>query len=378
MAIIDTNRRTTSHLKCLKKAGVDTIIRYYARFRAQPQKRLTLEEAEAILASGIKIAVVCQSSGDNASYFTKKMGMQDGVYARNYGASVIGQPDGSAIYFSVDYDAPQDEIDDNIVPYFESIAESFEPSVNLPEYSIGCYGNGAVCKTLLDAGLVKYTWLSQSTGHLGHKAFKKSGRWTLFQNLPSDLCSIGVDVDELNSNTSDFGSFAELIDASTLVSQETKPVSAASFLATDTDDFATWFISQGFRHFKPYELLVMGGRHGNPGSPCFGKNTHPPREKWNNIVETLRVLDLLRDRLDAPIRITSAYRNKPYNTCIGGAGESMHVEFKALDFIGEGGSRPVDWARTLRSMRDDEGIFSGGVGLYPGFVHVDCGTTRDW
>ena len=55
------------------------------------------------------------------------------------------------------------------------------------------------------------------------------------------------------------------------------------------------------------------------------------------------------------------------------------MRFNAIDFAFEGNSRPVDWARTLRSMRDDERLFKGGVGLYASFVHVDTrGHDVDW
>ena len=55
------------------------------------------------------------------------------------------------------------------------------------------------------------------------------------------------------------------------------------------------------------------------------------------------------------------------------------MAFRAIDFMVEGNSRPTDWARALRSMRDDEGLFKGGVGLYASFVHLDTrGTNADW
>src|SRR5262249_33882931 len=119
--IIDTNHRTTSHLSSLAEKGVTAIIRYYARFTQQPEKRLIRSEAEAILNAGMSIAVVHQAAGDHAAAFSQDTGIADATHARNYGAKVIGQPGGSAIYFGVDFDARQADVNNRIVPYFQQV-----------------------------------------------------------------------------------------------------------------------------------------------------------------------------------------------------------------------------------------------------------------
>ncbi|HET7715414.1 MAG TPA: DUF1906 domain-containing protein [Bauldia sp.] len=209
--IVDTNRRTTPHLACLRNRGVTAIIRYYARMTRQPEKRLTRAEAEAIVAAGLHIGVVFQSAGDSAACFGRRTGLKDGVHSRSYAASVIGQPEGSAIYFAVDYNADGTDLKERIVPYFEAVGEAFARSPRRPDYRIGVYGNGIVCATLLDKGLAELAWLSQSTGHHGHEAFKKSNRWTLFQHPAAMLCTIGIDEDELRPGAADFGGFDRLL-----------------------------------------------------------------------------------------------------------------------------------------------------------------------
>lgn len=147
----------------------------------------------------------------------------------------------------------------------------------------------------------------------------------------------------------------------------------------DPDQFADFINSLNLRHFAPYEFLVMGSRHNDPNSPCRGKNTMPPQALWPNIAKTAQILDDFRRRIGSPVRISNAYRSLAYNKCIGGATSSQHMRFNALDFSVEGNSRPSDWARLLRSMRDDEGLFLGGVGLYATFVHLDTrGSNADW
>src|SRR5258708_3943828 len=105
--IIGTNHRTTSKLSCLSGAGATTIIRYYARFTKQKEKRLIREEAKAIIAAGMSLAVVHQAAGDHAEAFSHDNGVADATYARDYAIKTIGQPADSAIYFGVDFDAKE-------------------------------------------------------------------------------------------------------------------------------------------------------------------------------------------------------------------------------------------------------------------------------
>lgn len=150
-------------------------------------------------------------------------------------------------------------------------------------------------------------------------------------------------------------------------------------MSFDHAAFADQVTSWNLRFFKPYEFLILGGRHNDPQSPAFGKNRLPPQELWPRMMRTAQILDAFRLRIGAPVRITNAYRSPEYNKAIGGARSSLHVEFNALDFVVEGNSTPAQWVRTLRGMRNDEKLFKGGVGLYPSFAHVDTrGENADW
>lgn len=146
--------------------------------------------------------------------------------------------------------------------------------------------------------------------------------------------------------------------------------------AKTVERFRDFMAQQSLKHFRAEEFLELGAAHSGGGAG-HGLNTAPPESKWTNIVPTAKVLDMLRERLDAPIRITSAYRSPDYNEAIGGAAESWHVEFRACDFIVEGVPAPMA-AKALRKLRD-EGHFRGGIGQYDSFTHVDTrGTNVDW
>ena len=126
--IIDTNHRTTAKLPSLSEKGVTAILRYYARFTKQNEKRLIRSEAEAIVDAGMSLAVVHQAAGDHASAFSHESGVADATYALNYATKVIGQPQGSAIYFGVDYDAKEPDVSQRIVPYFQLSTKSWHPN----------------------------------------------------------------------------------------------------------------------------------------------------------------------------------------------------------------------------------------------------------
>jgi len=140
-------------------------------------------------------------------------------------------------------------------------------------------------------------------------------------------------------------------------------------------EFEHFVLGLNLRYFSAREFLLKGNSHYSGG--CAGRNTHPPRHLWNNIAATARVLDELRHRLGYPIRLLSAYRSPAYNKCIDGAGGSMHMTYKAIDFKGSQGT-PVQWAAALRLLRS-RGLFRGGIGTYSSFVHVDTrGENKDW
>ena len=107
-------------------------------------------------------------------------------------------------------------------------------------------------------------------------------------------------------------------------------------------------------------------------------NTLPPRQFWKNIRNTMKVVDGLQDRLETPMKeIISAYRSPAYNaSCPGAKSNSFHMRNFAMDVTFK--CPPGKVAAMARAMRAS-GNFSGGVGRYAGFTHVDTrGYNADW
>lgn len=84
-------------------------------------------------------------------------------------------------------------------------------------------------------------------------------------------------------------------------------------------------------------------------------------------------LQALRDRLDKPLIVRSAYRSPEHNRAVGGATRSKHLDGAAFD-IAMANHDPMTFEAAAREV----GFL--GFGFYPrsAFIHVDLGPARQW
>ncbi len=101
----------------------------------------------------------------------------------------------------------------------------------------------------------------------------------------------------------------------------------------------------------------------NDGTPV-------PESLLGNVEALAGQLQILRDYLKEPVRINSAYRHANYNKRIGGAPDSMHVRAMAADITVKS-KTPKQVKATIERLIKLKKLKFGGIGLYPGFVHVD-------
>lgn len=107
-------------------------------------------------------------------------------------------------------------------------------------------------------------------------------------------------------------------------------------------------------------------------------NSLPPKSMWRSMAGTLQAVDRVCSILGQPVKtVTSAYRSPGYNRrCPGAASRSLHMQNFALDLQFRKSPRSV--ASAARYVRS-KGFFSGGIGRYSSFVHIDTrGTNIDW
>jgi hypothetical protein len=91
----------------------------------------------------------------------------------------------------------------------------------------------------------------------------------------------------------------------------------------------------------------------------------------------VRVLQVIRDSLNKPIRINSGYRTAEYNRQIGGATNSQHIKGTAAD-IAITGVTPFNVACAAEKAFAQIGVKVGGIGQYANFTHIDVRSGGKW
>lgn len=111
------------------------------------------------------------------------------------------------------------------------------------------------------------------------------------------------------------------------------------------------FISlRGAQHITVDEVLRCGRRK--------VEVPPPPVKLWPNIIPTIEVFELLRDRMRHPLLIGNGYRPRAFNRAVGGAKFSAHIYFRALD---------VDLPRDCRSAENQARFYREAVRLWEEF-----------
>lgn len=103
--------------------------------------------------------------------------------------------------------------------------------------------------------------------------------------------------------------------------------------------------------------------------------TEVPCDLLPNVTKLAVELQKLRDSLKEPIHINSAYRTPAYNKRVGGKSASQHLHAKAADITVKS-KTPKQLAAHIEKMISAGSLKFGGVGVYPGFVHVDIRSGR--
>lgn len=97
------------------------------------------------------------------------------------------------------------------------------------------------------------------------------------------------------------------------------------------------------------------------GESCCGGSApvHP---------ELVAGLQELRGKVGAPLTLTSGFRCITHNAKVGGASDSQHTIGLAADVLCPDGWSPERFAKLAETV---EVFRKGGIGIYPGRIHVD-------
>lgn len=106
----------------------------------------------------------------------------------------------------------------------------------------------------------------------------------------------------------------------------------------------------------------------------------PPLNEWPNVVQTLRYIHDYVIPAVGPVEAVSAYRNPSLNACAGGAPESAHKHYSAIDLVPLQATTREQLMRTLCNIHARRGLDYGvGLGFYAFLrFHVDTTKYRRW
>lgn len=184
-------------LATLRAAGYQYFGRYLTNTPdSVPDKCLKVGEAERIVSAGGHLFPIFQTGGSVPSHFTNARGKEVAEEAAE-AAWWYRIPNGSIIYFTVDYDAQDYEVTDSIIPYFQGVNEMI--STFYGEYRVGVYGPRNVCTRLQEAGLTVSSFVSDmSTGYQGNLAQRLPTNWAFdqVQTLTVGSGTAAVEIDK--------------------------------------------------------------------------------------------------------------------------------------------------------------------------------------
>lgn len=106
----------------------------------------------------------------------------------------------------------------------------------------------------------------------------------------------------------------------------------------------------------------------------------PPVKEWPHIVQTLRYIQAYVVPAIGPVEAVSGYRNPHLNHCAGGAPESAHKSYSAIDLVPLRPTTREELMRTLCAVHSRRGGDYGvGLGFYAFLrFHVDTTKYRRW
>lgn len=174
----------------LKAPGIE----YVARYLGDTWKSINKQEAVVLLENGLKIVSIWETNPTNAGYFTMDQGFADGHDAASFAQS-IGQPEGSAIYFAVDYDMQPSDVR-AILNYFLAVRRGLGK-----KYKVGVYGSYTVLEILHRSCAADFYWQTSAWSGGNIAEFID----ILQYGFNKKIAGIPVDYNQVSTNAGSWG-----------------------------------------------------------------------------------------------------------------------------------------------------------------------------
>ncbi|HEX8630306.1 MAG TPA: glycoside hydrolase domain-containing protein [Catenuloplanes sp.] len=168
----------------LKQAGYQIVGRYLDEHLPPTDpfflnKAIKPGELQTILDAGLRFFPIFQYNGTQLWNFTYEKGYDQGRKAHQK-AVELRIPGGACIYFAVDYDAMDSEIDSNVNPYFRGVKAALAELGD--RYTFGVYGARNVCIRVSHEVGARWSLVSgMSWGYSGNLGFPLPANWSFNQ-----------------------------------------------------------------------------------------------------------------------------------------------------------------------------------------------------
>lgn len=142
-------------------------------------KALKPGEPQAILDAGLRLLPIFQYNGTQLFNFTYQKGFDQSQIAHQKAVEHCLPPD-TCIYFAVDYDAMDSEIDSNVKPFFEGVRDGLADLGS--RYAFGAYGSRNVCTRISQEVGARWSFVAgMSWGFSGNLGYPLPENWSLNQ-----------------------------------------------------------------------------------------------------------------------------------------------------------------------------------------------------
>lgn len=142
-------------------------------------KYLSSEELQILANNNLRVFPIFQDGGASLTYFGNYQGQLDAKDAI-FAARRLRIPNGTIVYFAVDYDFTKKQVLERVVPHFEGIKTVFDASKS--KYRIGIYGSRNTCSIICEDNLAVSSFVSDmSTGYSGNMGFPLPSNWAFDQ-----------------------------------------------------------------------------------------------------------------------------------------------------------------------------------------------------
>ncbi|MFT4105625.1 MAG: DUF1906 domain-containing protein [Lacrimispora sp.] len=159
---------SAAEVAAIKAEGKETVGRYISG----TSKKLRPEELDLLLSSGLKVFPIYQESNNALDCFSYKQG-QDQAFNALKNALSYGFLEDTIIYFPVDFDASESQLNKEVMDFFRGINYHFSNQNKNPlHYQVGIYGPRQICQKISEENLAVRSFVSDMSsgfsGNIGH------------------------------------------------------------------------------------------------------------------------------------------------------------------------------------------------------------------